>query len=173
MSAQTTYTLLATVSPVGINYVSFTNIPQTYTDLVLIGYSRSAQAVNSPQWYIYENNDTSTNRACTQLVANGGSPTASRNASSPFIPSGYTVGANATSTVFAGSETHYFQYANTSMYKTSITRSFANASSFGVTEIQAKCWPSTNAISSLVIQNDSNNNWATGTVFSLYGIVSA
>lgn len=152
------------------NSLQFLNIPQTFQDLMLVIYGRSAQAVTSPQFYVYENNDTSTNRSRTVLQGNGSAASSYRETGSPFIASGYLTGASATSNLFGVAIVHYLSYANTNTFKSPLARAASDLNGSGRTELQVKLWPSTNAISSLYIFNDGNSNWAAGTTAELFGI---
>jgi hypothetical protein len=170
----TTYTPIATatVSGSSTNSVVFSSIPQTYTDLIVVGSSRSAQAVTQPQIFAFENSDFSTSRDSTTLYGNGTSAVSTRSTGSAQA-AGWIVGASATSGIFATTIMQWFNYANTTTYKTSITRSSADLGSGGITTVNVKLWPVTTAVSSIYLANDANNNWVAGSTFTLYGVKSA
>jgi len=150
--------------------IIFSSIPQVYQDLMLVCYSRSAQAVTQPQFYCFENSDFTTLRSNTILYGNGTSAISARNTGSTAIPSGWTAGASATSGIFGSTEVYWLNYSNTSTYKTSLSRSAGDLNGSGITSLQVKLWPSTSAITSILISNDANNNWSTGSTFALYGV---
>jgi hypothetical protein len=162
----------ATVSGSSTNSVVFSSIPQTYTDLVLVCSSRSAQAITQPQIFAFENSDFSTSRSSTTLYGNGTSAVSTRSTGSAQA-AGWIAGASATSGIFAATIMQWFNYANTTTFKTCLTRSSADLGGSGITSVNVKLWPVTTAISSIYVSNDANNNWVAGSTFTLYGIKSA
>ena len=140
--------------------VTFSSIPQMYTDLVLI-----VKAVNSATagGKFQLNGDTSTNYSTTWIEGNGSSVISGRESSqsSGFIyynASGstynYTIGISS-----------FMNYSNSTTYKT-VVSSFGNLSQVGS---YASLWRSTSAITSLVL-NGLTQNFLTGSTFTLYGI---
>jgi hypothetical protein len=174
MPAESTYDPIATATSTGSLFQpSFQSIPQTYTDLVLVTYCRSAQAVTSSSMFLLPNNDTSTNKSCTTLYGNGSSAISSRFTGSPFQFSGFVPGASATSGIFASSITHIPNYSSTTILKSMLTRTATDLNGSGFTSLNVVVWPSTSAITRLDVINDGYNNWANGSVFTLYGIRAA
>lgn len=140
--------------------VTFSSIPATYTDLVLViagGTTATADV------YIEFNGDTGTNYSRTYLGGDGSSASSGRNSSVTAIPSFYV--GSAQSTMYA----HIMSYANTNVNKTILTRS----SSAGVFVLSATgLWRSTAAINSIKILV-SGTNLSSGNTFTLYGIKAA
>jgi len=170
MPAGNTYEPIATATITGssTNSVIFTSIPQTYTDLVLVASSRSASASSTQRIYTFENSNFSVSRSVTWMFGNGSSASSSRQ-SGVAVPFGYIASNADASNVFSTTVINYFNYSNTTTFKTSISRS----SSAGFSSAFVQLFPSTAAISELYISNDANNNWVAGSTFSLYGIKSA
>jgi hypothetical protein len=167
MAAKTgTYTLIASTT---INTptatISFTSIPSTYTDLILI--VGSLLQVNSGNGVrIRFNNDTGTNYSVTQILGNGTSVTSARESNSS---SGYAGGATYSNTNPGTAIAHIMDYANTNTYKTILNRG-SQAGSDVV--LQAGLWRSTAAINGITLAMGGgfpSNNIASGT-FKLYGI---
>jgi hypothetical protein len=173
MTAQSTYTLIATYTASGsTNAFSFSTIPSIYTDLVLIGYCRSAQAVTTSGYYVRPNSNTGW--SCTQLYGNGSSATGARYAlNTGDCQVGIIVGNSATAGIFSSTKTQFFNYSNQTTYKTFITNCASDTNGGGNTSQFVNATNGTAAISSMVIYNDSNSNWAAGSTWALYGILAA
>lgn len=173
MAAQTTYTPIATFTATGsTSAYSFTSIPQTYTDLVLIGYCRSAGAAVNPGLYVRPNSGTGW--SWTYLFDNGSTVASGRSTlNTSDCGAGIIIGNNAPANAYAAFETHFLNYSNTTTYKPYLTLSCSETGSTGGTYLWAATTNSTAAINSMVIYNDSNSNWMVGTTFTLYGITAA
>jgi hypothetical protein len=159
----------ATVSGSSTNSVVFSSIPQTYTDLVLIAHSRSASSSASQRIYTFENSDFTTNRSETYLIGNGTSVTPARSSGSTAQPQGYIASNNDAANVFSTTILNWFNYSNTTTFKTCLSRS----ASTGFASLFVRLWPVTTAVSSLYISADANANWVEGSTFTLYGIKAA
>ena len=145
--------------------VTFSSIPSTYTDLVLVcNYATSASTGNALLTF---NSDTTALYSETAVIGNGTSATSSRDSAQNSIPISW-FGTNSTADRV---ELIYNiqNYANTSTFKTTVGR--FNLSERGTGAIVG-LYRSTSAINSLTITN-GNNNFATGATFNLYGIASA
>ena len=145
--------------------VTFSSIPSTYTDLVLVcNYATSASTGNALLTF---NSDTTALYSETAVVGNGTSATSSRDSAQNSIPISW-FGTNSTADRV---ELIYNiqNYANTSTFKTTVGR--FNLSERGTGAIVG-LYRSTSAINSLTITN-GNNNFAIGSTFNLYGVKNA
>ena len=155
-----TYTPIATTTlgSAAASY-TFSSIPSTYTDLVLIGVGTLATAgvLN-----IKFNGDTSSLYSRTELYGDGSSAASYREStqSTQNFANWDTTGSNFTMSLQ--------NYSNTSVYKTCLTRYNRPASLVAANVI---LYRSTTAISSLTITGGSNI--ATGSTFTLYGILAS
>lgn len=145
--------------------ITFSSIPQTYTDLVLIA---SVKSVTAPAGIKYRlNGDTGSNYSHNTLTATG-SVIASEKQS---LTTGLLAYYGYTDTVNYGLYQHNFMnYAKTDYYKASIGRS-DNTSGAGVA-LMTNTWRNNSAITSISVFLDSGN-MASGSTFNLYGIVAA
>lgn len=163
-----TYTPIATQTlGSAATSVTFSSIPSTYTDLVLVANVQNAGAGN-PSSSLQFNGDTATNYSLTILYGNGTSAISTRATSSSMIYMNYT--ALPTANSYAVQIANIMNYANTTTYKTAITRSGAAG---GGTETVAGLWRSTSAINSIKVLTDTAVNYAIGSSFTLYGIKAA
>ena len=142
--------------------VTFSSIPSTYTDLVLVA-SYSA-ATNSTGNSFTFNNDTGTNYSNTTLFGNGTNPGSQIVTNQTGIQGFYYSFSEITTGII-----NIMNYSNTTTYKSCLVRS-ADANGYIIQ--RAGLWRSTAAINRLDITN-SGGNFATGSTFTLYGILSA
>jgi hypothetical protein len=145
--------------------VTFSSIPQTYTDLILVHAYDLASGAGS--MYMRFNSDSGTNYNFTYIFGNGSAAGAGRGANQTGVVAGRAaIGGQ------GGGYTHIFNYTNSTIYKTVLSRSFgliASASPWFSTNM----WRNTNAITSITCTDESGGNFAAGGVFTLYGIKAA
>ena len=160
-----TYTPIATITSTGASNITFSSIPSTYTDLILIianqRLSSSGDAVR-----MQYNGDTGNNYSNTNLTGTGSSAISYRESNVGSIRvSGIGVGVS--TTVPATTIIQIQNYSNTTTYKTNLSR-FSDAG----TEVGAVVglWRSTAAINSITL---SSAYMTSGVVYSLYGIKAA
>lgn len=157
--ATNTYVALATQTlSSATTTVTFSSIPQGYTDLFFVANVSGS----GPQYARYRfNGDTGSNYSFTVITGDGSSATSSRAASQSGLNMGLN---NPTATNFL----HVMNYSNTTTNKTVLAR--RNSASFGLDQYVG-LWRSTAAINS--IEFYSPNNFDIGSTFSLYGIAAA
>jgi hypothetical protein len=142
--------------------VTFSSIPGTYTDLVLV--INPTMASNADVTIIF-NGDTANNYSSTYLSGNGTTASSSRFSTFPKI---YLDSIN-TGTGIVQYNVSIMNYSNTTTNKTVLAR-FASAA-VG-TQATVGLWRSTAAITSMTITGDSVN-FTTGSTFNLFGIKAA
>jgi len=136
------------------------SIPATYTDLVLIINGTLSTASNC---YIQFNGDTASNYSYTYLYGSGTAASSARGASQATGALMNYIGTSQSTTIM-----NFINYANTTTYKTSLSRS--SNSTTGVM-IATQTWRSTAAINSITVVG--GGNFDSGTTFTLYGIKAA
>jgi len=169
-----TYEPIATSTITGstVASVTFSSIPSTYTDLVVVIQARGTFAQNGIDvTFIYNGDNASGNYSWTYISGNGTSAVSGRGSAGigyfSWIPA-----ANNTSGVFSANVHHIMNYANTTTFKTTLNRtsppSNGAAASVGL-------WRSTAAIGSIQLQisNGSQGYYATGSTLTLYGVKAA
>lgn len=159
----TTYEPIATTT-LGSNTteISFTSIPSTYTDLVLI---LNTKFVTAQSLTLRLNSDTASNYSNTQLYGTGTSALSVRNTGNSYMFLA------AISTEWSTNIFNFNNYSNTTTNKTVLVRQ-----SPGIYDVAANIglWRSTAAISTIAIQAfTTTTNFVTGTVATLYGIKAA
>jgi hypothetical protein len=157
-----TYTPLANVTvAVAAASITFSSIPATYRDLVLVVESGSTIAGNDRN--IRFNSDSGGNYFVVEMNGSGIAPASSATSSRT---SGY-IGYN-NSTARTTSITQLLDYSATDKHKTSLSR-FTDGSSF--TGAMCNRWANTAAITSVTVF-PSSSTFAAGSTFALYGIAS-
>ena len=155
-----TYEMISTASGTGsAGNITFTSIPATYTDLVLVANIFTTVNANET---LRVNGDTGNNYSTTSLYGTGSSALSTRGSNNNAMT--FQSEVFSTSTVSALTVFNFMNYANTTTYKTVISRSNqANRA----TEAQVNLWRSTAAINSITI---AGATFTTDAKFTLYGI---
>lgn len=165
MAAGSTYTPIATTTISGtVTTYTFSSIPSTYTDLILISYG----GISGNEFGLQFNSDTTNSYGETQLVGNGTTASSARNVD-------YNgVGIGGVSSRSIPAITHIMNYANTTTFKASLTRSEQTRGGIESVVAFVNTWRKTNAITSITIRNLSGStNITVGSTFTLYGITAA
>jgi hypothetical protein len=146
----------------GVSTVTFSAIPQTFTDLVL---TMNGGATTPANVYMQFNGDTTSNYSRTTFISNGVSIAAQQGTTTYQVLDGHgyfstTFGANKTTSIMS--------YANTNVYKHLITR----ANAITGNDLLGGNWKSTAAITTIYIFL-SSGNFLEESNFTLYGIKAA
>jgi len=145
--------------------VSFTSIPGTYTDLVLVT-SIKAATTNTNQWMRF-NSDSGTNYSSTNLYGTGSSALSTIQSSQDKINS--VLSGFLTTTENSLGIYNIMNYSNTTTFKAMSSR-FNNSGVVAQTEISL--YRSTSAITSIEIFT-TPDSFAVGSTLTLYGIKAA
>jgi hypothetical protein len=161
-----TYTPIATttLASTAASY-TFSSIPSTYTDLVVVVSARNTTATYTA--VIRLNGDSGANYSSTQLYGDGSTAGSNRDTARGQIDNIYAASSGDAANVFSTTLVHIMNYSNATTYKTVLSRSnltVQTAASVGL-------WRNTAAITSVGIFSASN--FAIGSTFTLYGIKAA
>lgn len=159
-----TYEAIASQTVNGSSTITFSSIPSTFTDLVLVMTgSHSSPSIASGIRFGNGSLDTGANYSWTDLYGDGST-------------AGYVRVSNSNEIYFAGmgniqsmSCATIFSYTNTNVYKTVLVHD-SRPSSY--VQLFSGLWRSTSAIDTLTVFTASGN-FTSGTTFSLYGIKAA
>jgi hypothetical protein len=167
MAAKTgTYTLIAstTIGSTGSS-LTFSSIPQTYTDLVIVSNAlRGISGSGGDLVRLQFNGDTSSNYSWTQGYGNGSSAVSNNSTNQTQAFAGAAADATGTSN-WCPNICHILDYANTTTYKSALARVNQNGSYTGIV---INLWRSTAAINSIYLT--ATNGFTAGSTFKLYGI---
>ena len=147
--------------------VSFSNIPQTYTDLVLVINVRGSSDTESDIGFRV-NSDTASNYSQTRIYGQVSSVGSDRGSSATSINIGRQGGS-----VFAPNTIHIMNYANTTTNKTILARSSHATSGSSITLANVGLWRSTSAITGITLIQLGAQSYKTGSTFTLYGVKAA
>ena len=153
-----TYTPIASITlGANVSSVTFSSIPQTYTDLVLV-----ANLIDSNGFSVMRfNSDSGNNYSRTWVYGNGSSALSSRGSNI----AGLDLKAASSGSEYPVDIVHLMNYSNTTTYKTCLIRqSYAS----NEVALYAGLWRNTSAISTITISNDIR----VGSTFNLYGILA-
>lgn len=172
MPASSTYTPIATQtlsSDTGI--VTFSSIPQTYTDLIFVVSGKASSATFDIS--AIRVNSITSGYSRTYYESNGSTPTTGRGTSEISIRAGYLPGTNYTSQ-FSSDIYHFMNYSNTSLNKEvlCICGAFNTSTNFNTLR-QVSYIPTSAAITQITIQTANGANLRTGSTFTLYGVTAA
>ena len=163
MPAGSTYTPIATTTlGSATNSVEFTSIAGTWTDLVFI--ANFANTSNTDLYFRV--NGSTTGYSATQVYGNGSSAGSTRFSNTNtwvLDPAGGGLGTGQANLIL-----NIQNYSNTTTYKTSLART--NAAGV-ITGAVVGLWRNTSAITSVRCYADQN--FVSGSTFTLYGIASA
>ena len=143
--------------------VTFSSIAADWTDLVLVAALQASSTVYTSLRF---NGDTGNNYSSTYVFGNGSTASSSRQSNTSVI-AGFGSNNSGNPVPFA---LNVFNYANTNVYKTTLSTNANVGGDFGKT---VGLWRSTAAITSLTLITSTANSWAAGSTFSLYGIKAA
>jgi len=159
-----TYTPLATVTLASsASSVTFSNIPATYRDLVLI---TSCSFQNNGSIQITLNSDTGNNYSGIRSQGDGSatsSGTYSSNGQIAFQQINYSSNTRLTYV------TNFMDYSATDKHKTVLTRNNGPANAVAM---ETHRWANNAAINRMLIQPGGGTNFLSGSTLSLYGIVA-
>ena len=165
MAAGSTYVAIAS-NTLGTtaSSITFSSISSSYTDLVIVCNPTGA---GTGDVSMYVNGDTSAIYSRTVIDGNGTSAVSARSTGATYILLNYN-GATTTANpnYYA---VNVMNYANTTTYKTILCRQSNAANGVAAT---VGLWRSTAAITSITVQV-SGTGFASGSTFSLYGILAA
>jgi hypothetical protein len=159
-----THTLLS-----AINTYTLSNIPQTFTDLVLVIGSIRDSAAGSSIVAIRYNGDTGSNYSCSYIGASGaGGLFSGRRTNDTGIWLGGMYSPRGTFRI------NISNYSNTTTNKTSLSRQDFYGTAYEAVGAYVGLWRSTAAITSITVYSiDISPNFDVGTTFTLYGIKAA
>jgi hypothetical protein len=161
-----TYEKIASTTTTGsATTVTFSTIPATYTDLVLI--SNAGAVVNGADLRMRINGDTGNNYSDTILYGSGSAAGSARLSNQSRFTLTYYGTLPSGSTSRATIITQIMNYSNSTTYKTCLTR--ANNAASG-TDALVHLWRNTNAITSISLLELGLSGFTDGSTFTLYGI---
>ena len=154
--------------------ITFSSIPQTYTDIVLRYSTRSTVAdgsAPSQNQAIRFNSDTGANYKLILLA--GSTPSTAESAITTTGTSifwNYATSPNATANTFSNGEIYIPNYTSSNYKSASIDGVTENNSTTSNVNLTAALWNNTDAINTITITDTNSGSFVTNSTFYLYGI---
>jgi hypothetical protein len=149
--------------------IVFNDIPQGYTDLVLV--VSDIAAANPDSSVVLYFNDSSSSYSFNTIYGNGTSAVGYRLANQVAGYISTAIGLNTTSpAIFT---THILNYSNNTTYKSFLCRSGAVGGTYPGVELAAGLWRNTSPITKIQVSGYSSMTVAAGSTMNLYGIKAA
>jgi hypothetical protein len=152
--------------------IAFTNIPQTYQDLMLVATCGTISGVGSVN--IQLNGNTGASWSVTAFWGNTSGLLSGRATSRTVATTGgHQAGILPLTNSMSTTINHILNYRSTDMFKTILSR-FSHdlgVSTGGETSISANLWPFTPAVTQLNVSTGAA--WSVGSTFALYGVRSS
>jgi hypothetical protein len=147
--------------------VTFSSIPGTYTDLVLVISARSTYSTTDDQINIAYNGTTA-NQPLRYLQGTGSVALSGNSANYPMA--GYMPGATTTANTFGNTIITLPNYSGSTNKVLSADSVDENNAAGAAQLLVAGGWSSTAAITSIALTSNNGGNFAAGSTFSLYGL---
>lgn len=152
--------------------ITFSDIPGTFTDLIIAASPRLTFAGQSASLALRLNGDTGSNYSTTWIRGNGTSAESSRlsNQSEMYVA---TISAStAASNIFTPCIVSICSYSNANVHKTVLSSS--SGIDYGPMRL-VNLWRSTSVVTSISLRSfgGTQGDFASGSTFSLYGIKAA
>lgn len=159
-----TYEPIATQTASGsTSSITFSSIPQTYTDLLIVKNGGNTAISNSRFQF---NGDTGNNYSQTGLFGSGSSTSSYRDTNVGAVVIDYFSTSNLRSMTLI----HLLDYSNSTTFKSGLYR---RSDTYNGVLANAWLWCSTSAITSVTFSVIASGNFDSTTTFTLYGIKAA
>jgi hypothetical protein len=150
--------------------VTFSSIPGTYTDLVLLISARTDQANPTATFLVRYNGSSAANYSATYLYTGGSTPTSYRDTNATSMEEGGATANTGTASTFGSTEIYIPNYAgNTNKPNSSFYVGENNSSTVFLIGAAAGLRSVTDAITSIGLLTTSGN-FVSGSSFFLYGL---
>lgn len=150
--------------------ITFSDIPGSYSDLVLSVAVRTASGGNEDNMLVRFNSDTGTNYSITWLYGNGSAASSGRLSNQTYVTTSAIPGGTSAAGTFSAATFQIMGYSNTNTFKTTL---YSGGSIVASVIRVVGLWRSTSAITSMSISANSGTDYKSGSTFSLYGIREA
>lgn len=142
--------------------VSFSNIPQTYRDLIVV-VNVMHDSTNDKQTHLRANGDSNN----VNLIYMDGSGSSAVSGTATTASLYYAAPGTSTGTVIS-SVTDILDYSQTDKHKTALVRA---GSSYNPVSAYTYRWASFNPINSLYFYISAGSSYLSGSTFTLYGVL--
>jgi hypothetical protein len=168
-----TYTPLATVTlGSATSSVTFSSIPATYRDLIIVVNGRSTESgTNLDTVGGRFNGDAGSNYSYVGMNAgDSGSPSSNSGTTTNF-QGGRLATSNGGRTAFGVCVIQILDYSATDKHKTVLSRGASQTEAVAV-DANASRWANTAAVTSVLLRTAQGANYVAGSTFDLYGVIA-
>jgi hypothetical protein len=151
--------------------VTFSSIPGTYTDLVLVINGGTTDGNEGAQFRL--NSDSGTNYSVTYLAGDGSAASSGRGSSLTAGRLNQASSLGATNSLTSNIIVQFMNYSNTTTNKTVISRTNVTTGTYPAVEAMVNLYRSTSAITAIELRMSGSGTYMAGSTFSLYGIKAA
>lgn len=151
-----------------VSSITFSNIPQGYTDLILKFSIRFDLPYDAANINLRFNSDSASNYSIRRLKGSG-STTVSDTASGTSMTVNYGAGNTLTSNTFSNGEIYIPNYTGSTYKSLSADVVTENYASAAYAVLQAGLWTNTAAITNISLGCDGN--WIANSTATLYGVL--
>lgn len=169
-----TFSLIAssTVGAGGAANISFTSIPNTYTDLVLKLSVRSNRATVQDTFKVTFNSSAS-GYSFKRVYGDGATAASDGSTGDTFLTVGYSAGNSATASTFGNVELYIPNYAGSNNKSVSTDGVGENNGTTAYAGLFASLWANTAAITSITIEGGTSATLLQYSTAYLYGIIKS
>lgn len=169
----TTFELISSATATGsTSSVTFSSIPQTFSDLVIKVSDRAATDTQSAPVLLSINGNTS-NLSSKRILSVGSGAISQSGTGNSGIGGVLGNGSDFTANVFGSGEVYILNYTSSTAYKSiSIDSTNENNGAAGYMAFTAVLWSSNSAITSITLTQEVGNI-ANNSTFYLYGVKNA
>jgi len=167
----TTYTLISsvTVGSGGTATISFTSIPQTYTDLVLVTSTRTNRASNINDELNITFNSNTSSYSWRRLLGDNSASSDSGSTRTVFITNAST----STASTFGNGSIYIPNYTGSTNKSFSVDSLMENNATAAARQLVAGLWSNSAAITQIDLTSSSSSNFVQYSTAYLYGISNA
>jgi hypothetical protein len=149
--------------------VTFNNIPQTYTDLLVKISARSSVSAANSEMYITYNGDLGSNYSTTWLTGNGSSASSSRGSNNGAVVTIQINGATSTSNTFGSIDVYTPNYTSSLFKQTTVEGVIENNTTAHDSRLISYLYRSNAPLTSTTF-SAVGGAFVAGSTFTLYGI---
>lgn len=153
-----------------VNTITFNNIPQTFTDFMILASVRSTYSSTVDYMLSWLNGDRSTIYSITKLEGTGSTVNSSRASGQNNFDIATYPGATATSNTYGSVSIYLPNYTGSNFKSLIIDAVSENNTTAAYQYLNANLYRSTSAITSMTLYA-GNGNFTNASTFSLYGIL--
>ena len=154
-----------------VSSVTFSNIPQGYTDLFIKFSTRDTDAGTASHFGFTFNGDTGTNYSSRWIRSDGNGSVLSFSSTNAYIVASFQSAAGSTANAFGSGEIYIPNYRSSNQKSVSLESMSETNASLAYMNITAGLWTGTSAITSITATQTIGGPFVANSTFTLYGVL--